>query len=151
MSQSVLTKLSRRGLIVGIGGVLGATAIRSASASEGLAVIVNPTNKDVPSLADLAAMFTTRKQSWEGGKRIVPFNFPAKHAVRVAFDRAVLEMDPDEVARYWIDRRIRGGNAPPKQVASAQLIVRLVEKLDGAIGYVPQSAVSSGVRLVRTI
>jgi hypothetical protein len=92
-------------------------------------------------------MFTTRKQSWDGGKRIVPFNFPPKHAVRVAFDRSVLEMDPDDVARYWIDRRIRGGNAPPKQVSSAQLIVRLVEKLDGAIGYVPKSAVSSGVRV----
>lgn len=91
-------------------------------------------------------MFTTRKQAWSGGKRVLPFNFPPKHEIRVAFDEAVLQMDPDEVARYWIDRRIRGGNAPPKQVPSAQVIVRLVQKLEGAIAYVPQS-LASGVRI----
>lgn len=151
MSESDLTQLSRRTLIVGVGSLLGATMVGRASAAESLAVIVNPSNEETPSLADLAAVFTTRKQSWDGGKRIVPFNFPAKHPVRVAFDRSVLGMAPDDIARYWIERRIRGGNAPPKQVSSPQLIVRLVEKLNGAIGYVPNSAVSSGVRVVRSV
>jgi hypothetical protein len=93
-------------------------------------------------------MFTTRKQSWNGGGRIVPFNFPPKHEVRVDFDRAVLEMSPEEVARYWIDRRIRGGTPPPKSVNNAALIVRLVSKLEGAIGYVPRSSVDPSVRIV---
>lgn len=96
-------------------------------------------------------MFTTRKQSWSGGKRIVPFNFPPKHEVRVAFDQAVLEMDPDAVARYWIDRRIRGGNPPPKQVSNARMIVRLVEKLDGAIAYVPSDTPLGSARAVRNL
>lgn len=102
-------------------------------------------------MADLAAMFTTRKQSWGGGKRIVPFNFPPKHDVRVAFDRAVLDMDPDDVARYWIDRRIRGGNPPPKQVSNARLIVRLVEKLDGAVAYVPEGTPLGNTRIVQKL
>lgn len=96
-------------------------------------------------------MFTTRKQAWSGGKRIVPFNFPPKHEVRESFDRVVLEMDPDAVARYWIDRRIRGGNPPPKQVANARLIVRLVEKLDGAIAYVPRDTPLGATRVVREL
>ncbi len=96
-------------------------------------------------------MFTTRRQSWGGGSRIVPFNFPPKHQVRVDFDRAVLEMSPEEVARYWIDRRIRGGTPPPKSVSSAQLIVRLVSKLEGAIAYVPRSALAADVRVVTSI
>lgn len=92
-------------------------------------------------------MFITRKQDWGAGKRILPFNFPAKHDVRVSFDRAVLDMDPDAVARYWIDRRIRGGNPPPKQIPNAQLMLRLVQKLDGAIGYVPAS-IAQNVRVL---
>lgn len=143
--------LSRRQLVTLVTGAVSVTLAPSLFASEGLVVVVHPSNKETPSRSELAAMFTTRKQSWSGGKRVVPFNFPAKHDLRVAFDREVLEMDPDDVARYWIDRRIRGGNSPPKQITSAPLIVRLVEKLDGAIGYVPKSAVTSGVRIVATL
>jgi hypothetical protein len=93
-------------------------------------------------------MFTTRKQSWQNGQRIVPFNFPPKHSVRVEFDRSVLQMNPEAVARYWIDRRIRGGNPPPKQVSNARLIVRLVAKLPGAVAYVPRGLVDASVRVV---
>ncbi len=147
--------ISRRGALLFTSGLvcvhLTASYIAPAKGAEPLVLIVHKTNTDNPSDADLAAMFTTRRQSWNGGKRVVPFNFPAKHDVRVAFDRAVLSMEPDDVARYWIDRRIRGGNPPPKQVNSASLIVRLVERLDGAVGYVPESAADSSVRIVRRL
>jgi hypothetical protein len=99
----------------------------------------------------LAAIFTTRQQTWSRGARIVPFNFPAKHPSRVAFDQKILGMGPDQIARYWIDRRVRGGKSPPKQVSSGALIVRLVDKLEGAIGYVPESIVTGNVRVVAKI
>ncbi len=143
--------LSRRTLLLGAAAAAGSTLVRPAYANEPLEVIVNKSVRDSPSGSDLAAIFTTRKQDWGGGKRIVPFNYPAKHEVRVAFDKKVLEMDPDDVASYWIDRRIRGGNAPPKQVNNGQLILRLVEKMDGAIGYIPKSMVDGTVRVVREL
>ncbi len=143
--------IQRRTLLAGSAAILGTSLVAPVRAGANLVVIVHPSNSETPSLADLAAIFTTRKQSWGGGKRIVPFNFPAKHEVRVAFDRAVLDMDPDDVARYWIDRRIRGGNPPPKQVASARLIVRLVEKLDGAVAYVPETTPLGDTRVVQRI
>lgn len=137
--------------MAGSAALVGASLVTPAFAAPGIVVIVNSQNQAALSLADLATIFTTRKQTWDGGKRIVPFNFPAKHEVRVAFDRAVLEMNADEVARYWIDRRIRGGNPPPKQVNNARLIVRLVEKLDGAIGYVPEGTDLGATRAVHTL
>ncbi len=145
------TRLSRRGLIVGSAAALGISLIRPALAAEALVVVVHPSNRETPSTADLAAMFTTRKQAWGNGQRVIPFNFPAKNSVRIAFDKAILDMDPDDVARYWIDRRIRGGNAPPKQVSSAQTIARLVEKMEGAVAYLPKSALTKDVRVVREI
>lgn len=151
MSTDHSSLLTRRSLLAGSAALVGSSLVTPAYAAPGLVVIVHAGNQETPSLADLAAMFTTRKQTWSGGKRIVPFNFPPKHEVRVAFDRAVLEMDPDAVARYWIDRRIRGGNPPPKQVTNARMIVRLVEKLDGAIAYVPRDTQLGATRVVREL
>lgn len=145
------THLTRRALIGGAVGVTLSSLVTPADAIGDLVVVVHPSNRETPSMSDLVVMFTTRRQSWSGGKRVVPFNFPAKHDLRIAFDKSVLHMEPDDVARYWIDRRIRGGNSPPKQVGSAQLIVRLVEKLDGAIAYVPTSVLTPKVRVVRAI
>src|SRR5690606_14980324 len=138
MFKADSTSLNRRKLLALAASAMGASFVTPAFAAPDLVVVVHPSVGEAISMADLGAIFTTRKQSWNGGKRIVPFNFPAKHEVRVAFDEAVLSMDPDAVARYWIDRKIRGGNPPPKQIQNAELVVRLVEKLDGAIGYVPK-------------
>jgi len=151
MFQDDQKKLTRRGLLIGTVGVATSALVSPAYGAGPLVVIVNKGNSSNPSKSDLAAMFTTRKQSWGGGKRVVPFNFPAKHSSRVAFDKAILGMDSDDVARYWIDRRIRGGNAPPKQVSNAAMIVKLVEKLDGAVAYVPKSVAGGGVRIIKTI
>lgn len=139
--------MTRRELLVGSAAIASSLFVSGARANEPLVVIVHPSNHEHPSRAEVAAMFITRKQDWGAGKRILPFNFPAKHDVRVSFDRAVLDMDPDAVARYWIDRRIRGGNPPPKQIPNAQLMLRLVQKLDGAIGYVPAS-IAQNVRVL---
>lgn len=151
MRSDQTTKLTRRSLIIGSAAALGATLVLPAYAAESLVVVVHRSNSENPSKADLAAMFTTRKQAWGNGRRVVPFNFPPKNSTRVAFDQAILDMDPDDVASYWIDRRIRGGNAPPKQVSGASVIARLVEKMEGAVAYLPKSAATNGMRVIREI
>jgi len=131
--------------------ILAASFVRPSHAADALVVVVNSSNHEKPSISELAAIFTTRKQSWSGGRRIVPFNFPPKHSMRVSFDRNLLGMNAEEIARYWVDRRIRGGNAPPKQVSNAHLISRLVGKLDGAIGYLPRKEVHDGLHIVHEL
>jgi hypothetical protein len=119
---------------------------------EPLAVFVHPKNGAKSLNAqELAAIFMSRRLHWEGSGRIIAFNYPARHPVRVSFDRAVLGMGPDEVARYWIDQRIRGGNPPPRQVPNGALIPKLVEQLEAAIGYAPASEVSQHVHVVAVV
>ena len=60
-------------------------------------------------------------------------------------------MDPDAVARFWLDRRVRSGSPPPRQAPDPVMIARLVAKLEGAIGYVPESLVARDVRVVARI
>jgi len=117
-----------------------------------IAVIINPARSEERIGADtLEAIFRTDMKTWPSGGKIVPFNFAPKHPLRVAFDRAVLHMSPDEVARFWIDRRVRGGERPPRQVESAELMLKVIGKLEGGIGYVPASEVVDTVRVVARI
>jgi hypothetical protein len=60
------------------------------------------------------------------GDRLVPFNYPAGTPERIAFDRVILQMSPDEVGRYWVDRKI-------------------VAKFPSAISYVPADQMTSEV------
>ena len=123
-----------------------------AVAGSRLTVVVNPKNP-IKALAkdELEAIFKALRRNWPGGQRIQPFNLPARHPLRIAFDRSALQMEADAVARYWIDQRVRGGQQPPTQVPDPKLMLRIVSSLSGAVGYVPTSEVSGGVKIVAEV
>jgi hypothetical protein len=129
-------------------------AMRTTSAVAGtkLCIVVNAAN-DVGRLGagEIEAFFTTRKLDFPSGKRVIPFNFPPRHPIRDAFDRAALHLDPDEAARFWIDRRVRGGHPPPRQVPDVRTMIRVIASLEGALGYVRKEDVTDGVRVVAEI
>jgi hypothetical protein len=115
-----------------------------------LAVIVAPASSLANiSMADLQRVFLSEAVNAPGGQRLVPINHPPRTPDRVGFDRVVLDREPDEVGRYWIDQRIRGGAGPPRSVDSVGLLRRVVANLPGAIGYVRPGSLSPEVRPVR--
>jgi hypothetical protein len=130
---------------------LPSTPVAGADAPVELAVVVSSRNQAPIALSDLAPIFTTTKRDLGDGKLVTPFNLLPKSAERVVFDKAVLSFDPDDAASFWIDRKIRGGNAPPRQVPDAGLMLRVVAQLDDAIGYVPASGVDATVRVVARV
>lgn len=144
--------MDRRTLLAGLAGA-GLLAWQTPLiAAPRVAVIVHAKNP-VKSMAldEIEAIFKALKRSWSGGKRILPFNFPARDPVRVAFDRAALHMEPAAIARYWIDQRVRGGQRAPTQVPSSQMMLQVVSNLEASIGYVPSGEVAGGVRVVAEV
>lgn len=123
-----------------------------AESSVRLAVIVNPA---VPattlSAAELASIFTRATRTWSNGTTVRALNLPQNSPERVEFDRVVLDMSPDRSAQYWIDRQIRGEEGAPKAIAQADIVVRLVPTMSGAIAYVPEDKVDAKVRVVARI
>lgn len=106
------------------------------SAAPDIAVIVHPSNPTtVLSVHEIEAIFTSSRRRWNDGQSIVPFHYEPNDPLRIPFDKAVLGMDPQEVARFWIDQRIRGLPGPPRRIGSAALLVRVVERMPVAIGY----------------
>jgi hypothetical protein len=99
------------------------------------------------SLADLRQVYRGKQVSI-GGIKLVPFNHPPNTPDRVAFDSIVLGMSPEEVGRYWIDQKIRGGNSPPRIIDSVALLVRVVGALPGAIAYVREGFSAPDLKIV---
>jgi hypothetical protein len=81
-----------------------------------------------------------------GGKRIVPFNYPVGDPLRQAFDRLLLGMEPDQMGRYWVDRRIRGQGMPPKTAPSRELMRAIVGRVPGVLGYLTPDFLDASVQ-----
>jgi ABC-type phosphate transport system substrate-binding protein len=118
-----------------------------------LAVIVNEQARvSLMSAVEVETIFTRTQTRWSDGTPIVPINAPAGSETRVLFDRVVLRLGPDDVGRFWIDRRIRGMGLPPRNLSDPSSVMRVVEKLDGAIAYVPENLVPNArVKIVARI
>jgi ABC-type phosphate transport system substrate-binding protein len=89
---------------------------------------------------ELRPIFQTKKNVWPDGSPLRAFNLPGNDSARHGFDAAVLGLDPDRVVRYWIDRKIQGGDRPPTNVPSSAAMVKVIGKTPGGIGYVDGNA-----------
>lgn len=127
-----------------------AIASSTASAAEAIAIVAH---KDLAisnlSMGELRAIFLGKLRQNGTGKRLVPLNLKSAHPFRVSFDTKVLEMSSSDVARYWVDQRIRGDIREPKALSSPKLVATIVNKLAGAIGYLPASMVPPGLSVVK--
>jgi hypothetical protein len=107
-----------------------------------LSIVVHRSKASVAgslSSADLQAIFTRKKQFWGDGSKITPLNLAKASPGRELFDRAVLGLDPQAVARFWIDQQIRGAARAPAEVASPELALRTLRVMKDAICYVPSN------------
>lgn len=123
--------------------------------SAGTDEIVVIVHKDNPASvlehSELRPIFQTTRTEWPNGTKIMALNLPDEDPSRLGFDAAVLGLDPDRVARYWVDRKIRGGNPPPKKVPSAAMIVKVVGSKTEAVGYATSGDVDKNVKIVARI
>lgn len=83
-----------------------------------------------------------------GGKPLVPFNAAPNTPERSGFDKAVLGMSPDEVGKFWIERKVRGQSAAPRSLPSAAHIAKVAAKFPGAISYLPADQMTSDIQAV---
>jgi hypothetical protein len=122
---------------------------RAALRVELVVVVAKSSSVQDISLSELRRVYTTEGDRDASGQRYVPFNHRPHTPDRVAFDQIVLGMSPDEVSKFWIDRKIRGMPGPPHSADSLPLLLRLVASLPGAIGYARPALLTAEVRAVR--
>lgn len=140
-------------LALGLQSAIAALLASSSQAGDDvIAVIVNKANPaSALDSSELRPIFQTRKMSWGSGGDAVPIDLPESNPLRIEFDEAVLGLDTDRVARYWKDRKIRGGARPPMQVPSSAAALKAVAAKEGAVGYVKASEANATVKIVARI
>jgi hypothetical protein len=126
---------------------------RKVQAREGtsrLAVVVAK-NSPLQSIGfhDLKRLYMGEQVNGPEGMRLVALNRAPLSTERVQFDKSVLGMSPDEVARFWVDRKIRGQSGAPKTVEPVDLMQRVVVQLRGAVSYCRMDDVREGLRVIK--
>lgn len=129
---------------------LGAEAARSEEApSKVIAVVVHPKNPvQTLSANELRDIFLKRRQVWPGGQTIIPINPPLESAVKLAFERSVLGMTPQQVGAYWVKAAVTGKTTAPRRVGTTSLAKQLVAALPGAVAYIELSLVDASVKAI---
>jgi hypothetical protein len=136
------------GTVAGLSSGLGASIAR-AQGLDSLAIVVAK-QSPIQTLTEfeLKKLYLGTNITAPNGTRIIPFNQAPNSPDRVLFESRVLDMSPEQVAQYWIDRKIRGQGVPPKVVSPADLLQKVVSRLENSVAYVRISNVSADVRVI---
>jgi len=134
------------GALTGVGTHVGS---RAAQAHEHvpLAVVVARTSPiEGLSLFELKKLYLGSNLQAPGGERILAFHQMSDAPDRSAFEHHVTGMEPEQLARYWIDRKIRGDGGAPRVVGSVELLQSVVSRMTHSIGYVRWNQVGPELR-----
>jgi len=120
---------------------------------ETYAVVVNASNpsKETGDAAKktVKALFLKDLTRWADGVEAKPYDRGAKAPEHTAFLQDVLGMSPAELARHWLRMKNMSGVTPPMDVDTDRILLRHVERHDGAFGVVKLSAAKvPGVRVL---
>lgn len=129
---------------------LGAAAPLQAAASKGALVMVTQKNSALIdlSLRELRRMYASEPVTSPDGTQLIPINHPGGAPVRVGFDKLVLEMDPEYVGRFWIDRKIRGQTGAPKAIPSVEVLRRAVATVAGTVTYLTLTDATADLKVL---
>jgi hypothetical protein len=142
--RSTLIALSTQALMLG----LGELAVQAAQANALVIVTQRSSALSDLTLRELKRLYQSEQVNGPDGAPLTPLNRPVGSPVRVAFDQLVLKMDPDDVGRYWVDRKIRGQTGAPKTIASLDLLRRAVASVAGTLTYLSASELTADLKVV---
>jgi ABC-type phosphate transport system substrate-binding protein len=121
--------------------------ISPAHSAGGVSIIVNVANSVSNLTPDqIADYFMKKTRRWADGTPVRFFDHRDDSEVRNEFLDDVLGKTAREMDLYWIGQKLYSGSSAPTQVPSDSMMVALVSRFPGAIGYV-SADYSPGVRV----
>ena len=132
--------LSTIAAIAGLGLVAGSNASTNRIADGAYAVVVNNANSlsgdDASMMKTVKKIFLKDQTAWPGGVDSKPFDRPADSEAHNSFRDQVLGMSEAELSEHWIKLKQKTGDTPPREVASEAMLIKFVQKYEGAMGVV---------------
>lgn len=102
------------------------------------------------SFAELRRIFLGEQQYWPDRSKVTLLvRAPTAYERSLVLDR-IYKMDEDRFRQYWIGKMFRAEVAAgPKIVYSSEMAINLVSAIRGSITFVPLSAVTPDVKVLR--
>lgn len=93
-------------------------------------------------------IFLKQIQTWPDGKAIVPIDIKEGSPLRAEFYSKITGRSLGQLRSYWARQAFTGMGFPPKQVATAEDVTKLVHNTPGAVGYVSKKDVDGQVKVL---
>ena len=115
-----------------------------------VAVIVNSSNHENVTQADVRNIYLGNTIAWENGKKIAIYNLPTEDAAAEIFARETLDTSAAGAAAAESNRIVSNTTRNPQQTKRDALVASIVAKNPLAIGYVPTAQVEEkpGIRVL---
>jgi hypothetical protein len=100
---------------------------------------------------DVADIYLGRTSQLPGGGDVVPIDLASDSASRNAFYREVVGKSSAQLRAYWSKLIFTGRGQPPREVADAAAMKKLVANGTNTIGYIEKSDLDASVKAVLTL
>jgi ABC-type phosphate transport system substrate-binding protein len=102
-----------------------------------ITIIVNQANSiDSINLPQLEKFFMKKERKWENGDLVRFFDYRDENNNRKTFLKKYIKKTSREIELYWIGEKIYTGNIAPIQITSDSMMISIVSRFPGGIGYV---------------
>jgi len=117
-----------------------------------IAVVVNAANpvKQL-SVQQVSDLYLGRARSFPNGEYALVFDLMRGDTLRQQFFTSLAGMTPQQVNAYWSRLMFTGQVLPPQQLPNDAMVLDIVRRNPGAIGYVNAQALDASVRVVLTL
>jgi len=79
-------------------------------------------------------LYLKERTEWNGSIGAKPFNRSDGSDEEKAMREHLLGMSDAELAKHWISLKQKTGQTPPREVSSDTMVLKMVQKYDGAFG-----------------
>ncbi len=111
-------------------------------------VVVMQKNSTLTSLSRAKVkMIFLKRQKMSQDKLLIPINLSPTSKIRKSFEKQVLGMSRNRLKSFWTKEHYLG-HRPPLTMKSFQSSISFVEKIDGAIAYIPSNEVNNKLKIL---
>lgn len=131
-------------------GIAGAAFGLCASVCDAQLVVIVSANNPVTSLSEneVADIYLGRTSQLPSGAEVRPIDLADDAANRASFYRIVCGKSPAQLRSYWSKLIFTGEGQPPREVADAEAMKKLVASGTNVIGYIDKAQLDASVKPV---
>jgi len=119
---------------------------------QSIVVVVSAANPATSlELAHVRRLFLRVQTVWPNGTPVAVFERSSENAIRTEFSSTVLGKRQVEMAEYWLNVSLTRGLEPPKVCRTPSLLKQYLDRTKGGIGYVYESELLDGMKIVARI